>query len=203
MEARDSARLHHTTSPERCTHHTHVQAEVGAPDAGHPNWGRISFSSEFSPLASPAFRGRGGDDLARELTAMLRRSFFPDPKSNRAWFGWGRGERGARRRTLGAETFVCGGSSASCVRPAEACEDHATAPACAWQSGRCRPRSPCAEAHGPGARLTWTPAGGGLDLTTLCIVPGKCCWVLNLDVLVLAMGGSVPDAASIAVKVGG
>lgn len=46
------------------------------------------------------------------------------------------------------------------------------------------------------------PAGGGLDLTTLCIVPGKCCWVLNLDILVLAMGGSVPDAASIAVKVG-
>ncbi|KAL6769913.1 RPH2 [Auxenochlorella protothecoides x Auxenochlorella symbiontica] len=101
-----------------------VKAEVGPPAEGAPNQGRISFATEFSPIASPSFQGRGGEELASDLTAMLQRTFFRSPVSGRA----------------------------------------------------------------------------GLDLTTLSIVSGKSCWVVYVDVLVLAVGGAVVDTASIAVK---
>ncbi|RMZ57194.1 hypothetical protein APUTEX25_004028 [Auxenochlorella protothecoides] len=103
---------------------TDVLAEVGPPAEGAPNQGRISFATEFSPIASPSFQGRGGEELASDLTAMLQRTFFRSPVSGRA----------------------------------------------------------------------------GLDLTTLSIVSGKSCWVVYVDVLVLAVGGAVVDTASIAVK---
>lgn len=39
-----------------------------------------------------------------------------------------------------------------------------------------------------------------LDLTQLCIVPGKHCWVVHVDVIMLEYGGNLFDACSIAVK---
>ena len=44
-------------------------------------------------------------------------------------------------------------------------------------------------------------AGGGLDLTALCITTGKICWLIFVDALVLNMDGNVADALSIATRV--
>lgn len=43
-------------------------------------------------------------------------------------------------------------------------------------------------------------SGGGLDLKSLCLVPGKTCWVVFVDALVLNDGGNVLDALSIATR---
>ena len=40
---------------------------------------------------------------------------------------------------------------------------------------------------------------GSLDLKDLCIIEGKYCWVLHIDVLVLQYDGSILDAASIGI----
>jgi len=39
-----------------------------------------------------------------------------------------------------------------------------------------------------------------LDLTQLCIVPGKHCWVVHCDVIMLEHGGNLFDSCSVAVK---
>ena len=39
-----------------------------------------------------------------------------------------------------------------------------------------------------------------LDLSQLCIVPGRHCWVVHVDVIMLEYGGNLFDAVSIAVK---
>ncbi|KAI0226077.1 hypothetical protein L0F63_005128, partial [Massospora cicadina] len=39
---------------------------------------------------------------------------------------------------------------------------------------------------------------GGLDLEKLCIIPGKACWCIYIDALVLGMGGNLVDALSYA-----
>lgn len=44
-------------------------------------------------------------------------------------------------------------------------------------------------------------AGGAMDLQSLCVLPGKTCWVLHIDGLVLNADGSVLDALSLATKV--
>lgn len=46
---------------------------------------------------------------------------------------------------------------------------------------------------------TW-PAGCAIDLEALKIVPGKRCWVLTLDGLVLSSDGNLLTALSIAAK---
>jgi exosome complex component RRP42 len=104
-----------------------VKAEIGAPDDDRPDAGRVLFSVECSPVASPAFRGRGGDELSSEIARALERSMH----------------------------------------------------------------------DGPGAL-----AGGSapLDASPLCIVPGKTCWVLHVDALVLDLDGAALDAVSIGVK---
>ncbi|KAL4856790.1 Exosome complex component RRP42 [Chlorella vulgaris] len=56
-----------------------VKAEIGVPDADRPDCGRIVFGVECSPVASPAFRGRGGDELSSELARALERSMYPGP----------------------------------------------------------------------------------------------------------------------------
>jgi hypothetical protein len=43
-------------------------------------------------------------------------------------------------------------------------------------------------------------AGSGLDLAALCLVPGKTCWLVYVDALVLNDGGNVLDALSIAAR---
>jgi hypothetical protein len=43
--------------------------------------------------------------------------------------------------------------------------------------------------------------GGGVDLSALCIVSGKTCWVLYVDALLLNVGGNLHDALSVAAKV--
>ncbi|KAI7838664.1 hypothetical protein COHA_007467 [Chlorella ohadii] len=56
-----------------------VKAEIGSPDPDRPDCGRLVFGVECSPVASPAFRGRGGDELSGELARALERSFYPGP----------------------------------------------------------------------------------------------------------------------------
>ncbi|KAJ3277374.1 Exosome complex component RRP42 [Borealophlyctis nickersoniae] len=41
---------------------------------------------------------------------------------------------------------------------------------------------------------------GGLDLKSLCIVPGSTCWILNIDALILDYGGNLLDAILIATR---
>jgi len=45
-----------------------------------------------------------------------------------------------------------------------------------------------------------TAGNGALDFAALCIVPGRQCWVLNVDGLVLNYDGAVLDALSIAMR---
>ncbi|GJP72578.1 hypothetical protein CLOP_g3293 [Closterium sp. NIES-67] len=53
-----------------------VKAEIGSPPPGRPWGGRIEVSVDCSPTATPAFRGRGGEELSQELTRVLERSFL-------------------------------------------------------------------------------------------------------------------------------
>jgi exosome complex RNA-binding protein Rrp42 (RNase PH superfamily) len=48
--------------------------------------------------------------------------------------------------------------------------------------------------------LCLLPAGGSLDLQSLCVLPGKTCWVVYVDALLLNDGGNVLDALSIATR---
>ncbi|KAI9105460.1 ribosomal protein S5 domain 2-type protein [Phlyctochytrium arcticum] len=41
---------------------------------------------------------------------------------------------------------------------------------------------------------------GGLNLKSLCIIPGSTCWILNIDVLVLDYGGNLLDAIFMATR---
>ena len=102
-----------------------VKAEIGTPDVETPGLGAVEFSVECSPLASPKFRGRGGDELSAELSVAIEKSF-------------GVGLAGG----LGAGELA-------------------------------------------------------LDLASLCILPGKSCWVLYVDALVLDLDGSAMDAISV------
>jgi exosome complex component RRP42 len=100
-----------------------VKAEIGTPDVETPNLGACEFSVECSPLASPKFRGRGGDELSAELSAAIEKSYG--------------------------------------VGLAQRAEDSA------------------------------------LDLASLCILPGKSCWILYIDALVVDLDGSIVDAISV------
>ena len=52
-----------------------VKAEIGTPDVETPGLGAVECSVECSPLASPKFRGRGGDELSAELSTVVEKSF--------------------------------------------------------------------------------------------------------------------------------
>lgn len=103
-----------------------VKAEIGAPDVETPGQGVCEFSVECSSLASPKFRGRGGNDLAAELSAAIEKSY--------------------------------------------------------------------------GVGLSKGPGALAVDLESLCILPGKFCWILYVDALVLDLDGSVADAISVACR---
>jgi len=53
-----------------------VKAEIGSPHADRPDMGSIQFSVECSPLASPSFHGRGGEQLGSEISRALERAFY-------------------------------------------------------------------------------------------------------------------------------
>lgn len=53
-----------------------VKAEIGSPPTGRPLCGRMEVSVDCSPTATPAFRGRGGEELSSELTRVLERSLM-------------------------------------------------------------------------------------------------------------------------------
>ena len=60
-----------------------VKAEIGIPQAERPDAGILKFHVECSPVASPAFRGRGGEELGSEISRALERSMYipPGPSS--------------------------------------------------------------------------------------------------------------------------
>jgi exosome complex component RRP42 len=53
-----------------------VKAEIGSPHADRPDMGSIQFTVECSPLASPSFHGRGGEQLGSEISRALERAFY-------------------------------------------------------------------------------------------------------------------------------
>ena len=44
-----------------------------------------------------------------------------------------------------------------------------------------------------------TASSNGIDLSSLCVIPGEQCWILYIDVVVLAANGPVTDAVSMAI----
>lgn len=52
----------------------------------------------------------------------------------------------------------------------------------------------------PTSRCVYVLSGGSLDLKALCVLPGKTCWVVYVDALLLNDGGNVLDALSIAAR---
>ena len=49
-----------------------MKLELGQPDVNTPGNGKIVVEVDVSSTASPTFKGRGGDDIAAELSAALR-----------------------------------------------------------------------------------------------------------------------------------
>lgn len=79
---------------------------------------------------------------------------------------------------------------------------------CGRQGSVCKGRGhaspvPCPQLHATPPSPVPLPGRGssGLDLSALCIVSGKTCWVLYLDALLLNIGGNLHDALSVAAKV--
>ncbi|XP_078608298.1 exosome complex component RRP42-like [Branchiostoma floridae x Branchiostoma japonicum] len=52
-----------------------VKAEMGEPDPGRPKEGKLEFFVDCSANASPEFEGRGGEELAIEVSNALQRVF--------------------------------------------------------------------------------------------------------------------------------
>ncbi|XP_031560495.1 exosome complex exonuclease RRP42-like [Actinia tenebrosa] len=52
-----------------------VKAEIGEPNLKRPKEGRVEFFVDCSSNASPEFNGRGGEDLAADLSRAMERSF--------------------------------------------------------------------------------------------------------------------------------
>ncbi|XP_022988876.1 exosome complex component RRP42 [Cucurbita maxima] len=50
-----------------------VKAELGRPNAMQPDKGKVSIFVDCSPTAEPTFEGRGGEELATELSVSLER----------------------------------------------------------------------------------------------------------------------------------
>jgi exosome complex component RRP42 len=59
-----------------------VKAEIGTPSQERPDAGLLKFHVECSPVASPAFRGRGGEELGSEIARALERSMYVPPGSS-------------------------------------------------------------------------------------------------------------------------
>lgn len=59
-----------------------VKAEIGSPHADRPDMGAIQFSVECSPLASPAFHGRRGEQLGSEISRALERAYYVPKHAN-------------------------------------------------------------------------------------------------------------------------
>lgn len=115
-----------TTPDKRALPHsggglTSVQVEIGSPDPGAPNRGKLQVSVECSPVASPEYQGRGGEEWGAEMAHAVQAALL----------GGGGG-------------------------------------------------------------------GGGVDLSSLCILAGKTCWLVYVDALVLNNDGNVLSAVSLA-----
>ncbi|GAX79785.1 hypothetical protein CEUSTIGMA_g7225.t1 [Chlamydomonas eustigma] len=54
-----------------------VKVEVGRPDSGHPDVGRVHVTVECSSCASPDYEGRGGESWGSQLAHALERSLSP------------------------------------------------------------------------------------------------------------------------------
>lgn len=96
-----------------------IKTEIGEPYPEKPNEGKIEFFVDCSANATPAFEGRGGEELATEISSTLARAY---------------------------------------------------------------------------------QTAGAFSLSDICIIPGKCCWKLYIDILILECGGNLFDAVSLAVK---
>ncbi|XP_032528637.2 exosome complex component RRP42 isoform X1 [Danaus plexippus] len=96
-----------------------VKTEIDVPKPDKPNQGKIDFFVDCSANATPEFEGRGGEQLANNISNLMQRAYH----SQQAF-----------------------------------------------------------------------------DLKQLCILEGKQCWKLYVDILILECGGNLCDAVSLAVK---
>jgi exosome complex component RRP42 len=96
-----------------------AKVDIGEPLEETPGCGQITFLVDCSPTASPAFEGRGGDELSETICRILQSAYVKS---------------------------------------------------------------------------------GALDLSSLCIVNEKCCYVIGVDILVLQCGGNLLDVISMGVK---
>ncbi|XP_045447650.1 exosome complex component RRP42 [Melitaea cinxia] len=96
-----------------------VKTEIDVPKSDNPGLGKIEFFVDCSANATPEFEGRGGEQLANNISNMMQRAY----NSSQAF-----------------------------------------------------------------------------DLKQLCILEGKQCWKLYVDILILECGGNLCDAVSLAVK---
>ncbi|XP_072979050.1 uncharacterized protein [Typha angustifolia] len=53
-----------------------IKAELGRPSLLQPDKGKVSIFVDCSPLATPIFEGRGGEELSSELSVALQRCFL-------------------------------------------------------------------------------------------------------------------------------
>ncbi|CAG7723076.1 unnamed protein product [Allacma fusca] len=96
-----------------------TKVELGSPDEDKPELGKLEFLVDCSPLASPEFEGRGGDQLSETICGILTSSYS---------------------------------------------------------------------------------TSGAIDMKSLCIVPEKFCYVINVDILVLQCGGNLLDVIAMGCK---
>lgn len=52
-----------------------IKAELDTPDAQNPNKGRIEVFVDCSPNANPEFEGRGGEEIATEISRILTQAY--------------------------------------------------------------------------------------------------------------------------------
>ncbi|GLC50923.1 hypothetical protein PLESTB_000447000 [Pleodorina starrii] len=54
-----------------------VKVEVGSPSSSAPNQGRLQVTVEFSPCASPIYKGRFGETYGEQIAAAIEASLAP------------------------------------------------------------------------------------------------------------------------------
>ncbi|GIM12265.1 hypothetical protein Vretimale_15645 [Volvox reticuliferus] len=68
-----------------------VKVEVGSVPSSAPNQGRLQVAVEFSPCASPIYKGRFGETYGEQIAAAIEASLAPSSRGGDGGKGGGRG----------------------------------------------------------------------------------------------------------------
>jgi hypothetical protein len=138
-------------------------------------------------------QGRGGEDWGIDLAQALEASLVGSPAAG--------GQQGLCLKQYGSclccnASASASGSILSCIGSTVLLQLHHTTTAVCFALLEC---ICCAKSVTRSGCLSCL-AGGSLDLKSLCVLPGKTCWVVYVDALLLNDGGNVLDALSIAAR---